>query len=391
MATLVRVLGDFDAAEDAVQEAFAKALERWPVAGVPANPAGWIVTTARNAAIDRIRRERRGTELLAQLGALGGDEAGEEEPMAVPDDRLRLIFTTCHPALSPQSRVALTLRTLGGLGVPEIARALLSSESAVSQRIVRAKAKIRDAGIPYEVPDESAMPDRLPAVLASLYVVFTEGYAATAGDSLVRRELCDEAIRLTGVLAALMPDETEVFGLLALMSLADSRREARIDTNGAMVLLEHQDRGRWDRDRIERGQAHLRRALSLSGGRAGPYAVEAMIAAEHARATTQEATDWARIAMLYEALLEVHASPVVELNRAAAVAMAEGPGRGLELMAAIEARGVLDGYHLLPAARADLLRRLDRREEAAAAYRAALVLVDNQVERDFLEGRLAEL
>ena len=391
MATLVRLLGDFDAAEDAVQEAFATALARWPVAGVPANPAGWIITTARNAAIDRLRRERRGGELLAQLGALGPDEAEQEEPTAVPDDRLRLIFTTCHPALAPQSRVALTLRTLGGLGVPEIARALLSSESAVSQRIVRAKAKIRDAGIPYEVPGESAMPDRLPAVLASLYLVFTEGYVATAGDSLVRRELCDEAIRLTGVLAALMPDEAEVFGLLALMSLVDARREARTDTHGAIVLLEHQDRGRWDQGRIERGQAHLRRSLSLAGGAAGPYALEAAIAAEHARAPRPGDTDWARITELYEALLGVHGSPVVELNRAAAVAMAEGPERGLELMAGIEAAGTLEGYHLLPAAQADLLRRLGRREEAAAAYREALALTENQVERDFLEGRLAEL
>ena len=381
------MLGDFDLAEEAVQDAFLVALEVWPTRGLPRNPAAWITTTARNKAIDRLRRARRLEDKVQELEALAPpyeeDEVDEVDDSTIPDDRLRLIFTCCHPALAPEARVALTLRTLGGLSTPEIAHAFLTSEPAMQQRLVRAKRKIRDARIPYVVPPDHELPDRLGSVLAALYLVFNEGYAATSGEALVRRELCAEAIRLTRVLRTLMPDEPEVAGLLALMLLQDSRRDARTGPGGELVLLDEQDRREWDREQIAEGLELVERLPP------GPYAIQAAIAAEHARAATPEATDWARIAELYGLLARVAPGPVVELNRAAAVAMAEGEERGLELMAGLDDE--LAGYHLLHAARADLLRRLGRDEEAAAAYAAALDLARQPAERAFLERRLGEV
>jgi RNA polymerase sigma-70 factor, ECF subfamily len=398
VATLIRVTGDFDLAEEAVQDAFVRALQTWPERGVPANPGAWITTTARNQAIDRLRRRKRLTEktgVLAAEAALESDllgidpEPAEEDPLSIPDDRLRLIFTCCHPALALDARIALTLRTLGGLTTPEIARAFLVPEPTLAQRLVRAKRKIRDARIPYRVPPIELLPERLDGVLRVLYLVYNEGYAASSGDSLTRRELSTEAIRLTRLIVTLMPTEPEATGLLALMLLHDARREARVDATGRLILLEDQDRSRWDPDRIAEGQVLLDHALGQR--RLGPYQLQAAIAAVHDGAGTPIDTDWPRIVTLYETLQRMTPSPVIELNLAAAVAMARGPAVGLAMMDGIAASGALDDYPYLHAGRADLLRRLERWSEAETAYERALALTSNGPERDFLEGRLAEV
>ncbi len=390
LATLIRVLGDFDLAAEVLQEAFAAALEQWPGDGAPQNPRAWIVQTARHKAIDRLRRRTLFEEKREELERLTALESAE--PVAVAeaarlayDDRLRLIFTCCHPALALEVQVALTLRTLCGLGTEAIARAFLVPTATMAQRLVRAKHKIRDAGIPYQVPSDALLPERVEAVAAVVYLVFNEGYATTQGDALVRRELCAEAIRLARLLDRLLP-RPELAALLALMLLHDARRDARVDAAGDLVLLEDQDRGRWDHAQIAEGLALVESVLRT--GPPGPYALQAAIAALHARAARPEGTDWAQIAALYDLLVRAHPSPVVELNRAVAVAMIEGPEAGLRLIAAVEPR--LASYHLLHAARADLLRRLGRRDEAAVSYRRAMAFTTNEAERRFLTRRLRE-
>jgi RNA polymerase sigma-70 factor (ECF subfamily) len=377
VAVLTRVFGDIDTAEDAVQEAFAEAARRWPSAGLPPSPAGWIITTARNRAIDRLRREAARDAKQAQAALLHvQDEPIEEGP--VRDDRLRLIFTCCHPALGTAARVALTLRLLGGLTTAEIAHAFLVPEATMAQRLVRAKAKIRDAGIPYRVPAEADLPARLSGVLAVVYLIFNEGYTASSGEALARADLCAEAIRLGRLLARLMPDEPEVLGLLALMLLTESRRAARTSADGALVLLADQDRSRWDRALIAEGQALVRQCLRR--GQPGPYQIQAAIGAVHSDAPIAAATDWAQILRLYDQLLVVAPGPVVALNRAVAVAELDGPAAALAL---VDALG-LDRYYLFHAIRADLLRRLGRRAEADAGYEAAIARAGNEAERAHL-------
>jgi RNA polymerase sigma-70 factor (ECF subfamily) len=387
VATLIRLTGDWDLAEECVQDAFAQALERWPRDGVPRRPGAWLTTAARNRALDRLRRSaNEAVKLREAVDVLPPDEPADDDS-GIQDDRLRLIFTCCHPALPLEARVALTLRTLAGLTTGEIARAFLVPEATMAKRLVRAKQKIRNAGIPYRVPPAHLLPERTGGVLAVLYLLFNEGYAASAGVDLMRQGLCDEAIRLTTTLTALMPDEPEAVGLLALMLLHDARRAARQDADGELVPLELQDRDRWDADRITHGIALLDTALRRT--RPGTYQVQAAIAACHVTASTAADTDWAQIAQLYGELMKLTPSAVVELNRAVAVAMADGPAAGLALVDRLA--GALPGYYLLPATRADMLRRLDRRAEAAVAYQEALRLAPTDVERRYLDRRLREV
>jgi RNA polymerase sigma-70 factor (ECF subfamily) len=382
VATLIRLTGDWDLAEECAQDAFARAAEAWERGGVPDRPGAWLTTVARNRAVDRLRRDAAGAAKLRELAALPDPEPAPPDPY--PDDRLGLMFTCCHPALALDARVALTLRSLAGLSTAEIARAFLVTEPAMARRISRAKQKIRGAGIPFRVPPPHLLPERTQAVLGVLYLLFNEGYSASAGAELIRRDLCAEAIRLARLLADLLPGEPEATGLLALMLLQDARRSTRVDSDGELVTLEHQDRTRWDATLIAEG-------VALLGPPTGPYAIQAAIAACHATAATHGDTDWRRIAELYAALARRLPSPVVELNRAVAVGMADGPAAGLRHLDRLAGSGALRGYHLLPATRADLLRRLGRAGEAAAAYREALELAGTESERRFLARRVAEV
>jgi RNA polymerase sigma-70 factor (ECF subfamily) len=389
VAHLIRVTGNWDLAEECAQDAFTRALERWPRDGIPDNPGGWLKVTARNRAFDRLRRTRVGEDKLQEVGkAMRESNEEDDNESEIEDDRLRLIFTCCHPALPIEGQVALTLRTLCGLTTVEIARAFMVPTETMAKRLVRTKHKIQDAGIPYRVPPDHHLPERLRAVLVVLYALFSEGYSATAGADLIRRNLCAEAIRLARLLVELMPDEPEALGLLSLLLLHDARRLARLDMEGDLVTLEDQDRSLWDRAAIGEASTLLDRAMRLR--RPGVYQLQAAIAACHATAENADKTDWAEIVILYDRLSELAASPVVALNRAVAVAMAFGPGAGLELVDEIEAGGELAGYYLLPATRADLLRRLGRTAEARSAYEQALELAPTDAERRYLSKRLTE-
>jgi RNA polymerase sigma-70 factor, ECF subfamily len=393
-AALIHQTGDWDLAEECAQDAFTQALRRWPRDGVPNRPGAWLMTVARNGAIDRLRRSSTYRAKLEEVAVMATreTETGNPEPgaddSAVPDERLRLIFTCCHPALAMEARVALTLRTLTGLSTAEIACAFLVPEATMAKRLVRAKQKIANARIPYRVPPASALPQRVPGVLAVLYLVFNEGYSASAGDDLIRRDLCDLAVALTQVLTELLPEEPEAKGLLALMLFHRARQAARVNGRGDLVTLEDQDRTRWDQPQISLARRHLEDAFAAR--RPGQYQIQAAIAGCHAAAPTAQATDWPTIARLYQHLADMTGSPVIELNRAVAVAMADGPAAGLALLQRLEAGGALAGYYLLPATRADFLRRLGRNEEAASAYEEAAALVGTGPERRFLNARLAE-
>jgi RNA polymerase sigma-70 factor (ECF subfamily) len=396
LATLIRLLGDFDLAEEMLQEAYAVALEKWPSEGEPSNQRAWLISTARHKAIDRIRRDQRWEvkrQEIAKTAPISAPPAAESEVDSTddmfPDDQLRLIFTCCHPALAVESQVALTLHTICGITTEEISKAFLTPMPTMAQRLVRAKRKIRDANVPYRVPPPEDLPDRLDAVRLIVYLIFNEGYFASGGDSLIRRELCAEAVRLGRVLCRLLPRDTETHTLLALMLLHDSRRDARVSADRELILLEDQDRAQWHADQIREGTALLESALRA--GAAGPYALQASIAALHANAKTSAETDWPQIAALYSVLLTINPSPVIEVNRAVAVSLARSPEEGLALLDELAVRAELADFHLLPAARADILRRLGRHAEAAGAYRRALALATNDVERRFFRRRLSEV
>jgi RNA polymerase sigma-70 factor (ECF subfamily) len=392
LSTLIRILGDFDLAEEMLQEAYAVALQKWPTEGTPANPRAWLISTARHKAIDRMRRNQRferKAEEIAKTTELAAQPESDQEEEMLADDRLRLIFTCCHPSLPMEARVALTLRTVCGITTEEISRAFLVPLATMAQRLVRAKGKIREAGIPYRVPSNGELRDRLDGVLLVVYLIFNEGYLASSGDALIRRELCAEAIRLGRVLCNLLPNQAEAQALVGLMLLHDSRRDARVSADGELILLEEQDRSLWHQEQIHEGTELVQSALRR--GAAGVYALQASIAALHANAKTAKETDWPQIAGLYDVLLRTHASPVVEVNRAVAIAMARSPEEGLALLDELEKREELGEFHLLPAARADLLRRLGRASEAVEAYRRAMTLATNDIERRFLRRRLAEI